>query len=369
MAVSERFARVTLRMTRLGRRPASLRVRVGETIRWHGRLRGERSRRLRLRVRTQGRRLRLVFRARGGAVRIRRLSVTARRPTKESKDEQGTNPPTSEPQPSEPTSDPVPPPADVPPAEPTGSQEFTTLVFSDEFSGAAGEQPSAWRHEVGGHGWGNDELQSFTDRPANSALDGTGDLDLTARAEEFTGDDDYTRSYTSARMFTDFSFKYGKVEARIKPPAGTGLWPNFWMMGDDIWDEGWPWCGEFNIMEMLGHEPATVNGTLHAPFSAEPQWQGPQWQNGKAYTASTPLTDNYHVFGLRWWDGGVEWSIDGVPYHRVLRSETPAGGEWVFDKPFHLRLSMAVGGSWPGPPNAQTQFPATMHVDWVRVYQ
>ena len=361
--VGEGIAKVTLRMTPLGRRPASLSVRAGRGTRWHGRLRGERSRRLRLRVRAHGPRLRLVFRARGSAVRIERLSVSARQPTRSSQGEE----PALTPVPSEPTAAPTPPPADAPTTP--GSPRFTTLVYADEFSGPAGGQPSGWQYEVGGHGWGNDELQSFTNRPANSAFDGSGDLDLVARNEEFTGHDGYTRSYTSARMFSDFSFQYGKVEARIKPPAGTGLWPNFWMMGNDVWDEGWPWCGEFNIMEMLGQEPATVNGTLHAPFSSEPVWLGPQWQNGKPYTASTPLTNGYHVYGLKWWDGGAEWSIDGVPYHRVLRSDTPEGGEWVFDKPFHLRLSMAVGGSWPGPPNAETQFPATMHVDWVRVYQ
>jgi beta-glucanase (GH16 family) len=247
--------------------------------------------------------------------------------------------------------------------------DFTNLVWADEFSEAAGTpiRDDRWMHEVGGHGWGNGELQTFTDRTVNSVHDGGGDLDLIARRERFRGRDGYTRDYTSARIITKgrFAFTYGKVEARIKSPAGTGLWPIFWAMGDDVWDIGWPFCGEFDIMEMVGNDPNTVHGTVHGPRGTD----GEQWQNGDSYTAATPLTDDYHVYTVKWWADGIEWLIDGVPYHRILRSQTPSGAEWVFDHPFHLILSLSVGGSWPGAPNAETQFPATMHVDWVRVYQ
>src|SRR5688500_3219415 len=275
--VNHGVARVTLRMTRLGRRPASLHVRAGNGARWHGRLRGERSRRMRLRVRPRGHRLRLVFRARGTAVGIRHLSVTTRAAEKPKGGQPTAGQPGGQPTPAQPPADPtlIPPsePTPQPGLPPTPSPDFTALAFSEEFTGPAGERPSAdhwWSPEVGGHGWGNGELQSFTDRTANAALDGSGGLDLVAREEEFTGSDGITNNYTSARLITKdrFSFQYGKIEARIKTPAGAGLWPNFWIMGEDVWEVGWPESGEINIMEMLGHDPYTVHGTLHAPLGS-----------------------------------------------------------------------------------------------------
>jgi len=142
------------------------------------------------------------------------------------------------------------------------------LSWSDEFDGPDGSRPdpSRWVLELGGAGWGNEELQTYTDRPENSSIEG-GALVITARAEKFTGRDGIARDYTSARLKTlgRFSQAYGRFEARIKIPRGQGIWPAFWMMGVNIDSRGWPDDGELDVMENIGREPSTVHGTLHGP--------------------------------------------------------------------------------------------------------
>ena len=300
-AVGPGIARVTLTVVH-GAGPASVRVRAGSIKRRNGRahnarsrvvrLRGDqRSRRIRLRVSVRHPQMRVAVRVGGTAVRVRRLSLSAnptprenkgvRRPGKK-KQPPASPPPAQQPPAPAPSPEPSPAPAPAPapapsppPApSPSPAPDFTTLVWADEFSGAAGAPPrnDRWMHEVGGHGWGNGELQTFTNRTANSVHDGGGDLDLIARRERFTGQDGYTRDYTSARIITKgrFAFTYGKVEARIKSPAGTGLWPIFWMMGDDVWDIGWPLCGEVDIMEMVGNDPATGPWNTACPALRRP---------------------------------------------------------------------------------------------------
>jgi beta-glucanase (GH16 family) len=243
------------------------------------------------------------------------------------------------------------------------------LIWSDEFQGPAGTSPNPqnWNFDTGGGGWGNKELESYTSRPTNAELDGKGDLAITARAETYTGSDEITRHYTSARLQTlnKFQFQYGLAEARIQVPAGQGLLPAFWMLGDEAYESSgaWPGCGEIDAMEVLGSEPNVVNGTLHAPWSFAPNGVGGTMES------PTPLSAGFHVYGVEWAPERISFLLDGVAYKTITPSDLPPGAAWPFDHPFFLLLNLAVGGEWPGPPNASTQFPARMLVNWVRVWQ
>ncbi|MGE0885689.1 MAG: family 16 glycosylhydrolase [Blastocatellales bacterium] len=243
-----------------------------------------------------------------------------------------------------------------------------TLVWSDEFNGADGSavDQSKWVQETGGWGWGNNELQYYTDRTKN-AYQQNGSLIIQVFRERFTGPDNVTREYTSARLKTlgKFSQTYGRFEARIKIPYGQGIWPAFWMLGEDIETTGWPFCGEIDIMENIGKEPSTVHGTIH----------GPDYSGGEAIGAAYELTkgkrfaDDFHVFAVEWEPKAIRWFVDGRLYQTRRQSDLPAGRRWVFDHPHFLLLNVAVGGYWPGNPDATTVFPQTMLVDYVRVYR
>ncbi|WIE76940.1 glycoside hydrolase family 16 protein [Curtobacterium sp. MCSS17_007] len=235
------------------------------------------------------------------------------------------------------------------------------LLAADEFDGAAGTAPNPgiWRFDTGAGGWGNAEQQTYTDSRRNSALDGAGNLVITARREA-------DGSYTSARLKTEgtFTAQYGRVEARIRIPRGQGIWPAFWMLGADIGQVGWPACGEIDVMENVGFEPGTVHGTMHGP--------GYSGANGLSAAATLPngaaWADAYHVFGVDWRPGSVTWLVDGIAQRTVTRADV-GSSPWVFDKPFFVLLNVAVGGTWPGSPDATTRFPQQMLVDWVRVWQ
>jgi beta-glucanase (GH16 family) len=261
---------------------------------------------------------------------------------------------------------------------PSGATTPTTssrrLLFHDEFDGAAGGLPrgSAWDPQEGA-GWGTGQLQSYTARTQNVKLDGAGNLALIARKESYRGDDGETVGYTSARLQTKdrFSFTYGRVESRIKVPSGTGLWPAFWLLGDDIYTKGWPEAGEIDVMETIGSLPKELNGTVHAPlgaWSGSADADGSEWTRGEIYTHATSLADAYHVYAAEWKPDAIDFSIDGKVYFTINKSQMPAGGRWTFDHPNHLLLNLAVGGEWPGAPTDATPFPSTMLVDWVRVY-
>lgn len=255
----------------------------------------------------------------------------------------------------------------APPVEPE-PKSARKLIWSDEFNGAAGASPGAqWNFNTGGGGWGGEELESYTSRPANAALDGQGHLAITARAEKYTGADGMTRDYTSARLQTlgKFEFKYGLVEARIQMPAGQGLVGQFWMLGQEAYEseEAWPGCGEIDTAEVLGSEPNVVNGTLHAPWPFAPT--GVQ---GQAVSA-TPLSAGFHTYSVEWEPERISFMLDGSVYETITPADLPAGAAWPFKHPFFLLLDLAVGGEWPGSPNASTHFPAQMLVDWVRVWQ
>jgi len=242
------------------------------------------------------------------------------------------------------------------------------LVWSDEFN-APDDSPvdsSKWVLETGGNGWGNQELEYYTARPGN-AIQGGGNLAIKAREEKFTGPDGVTRNYTSARLKTEgkFSQKYGRFEARIKIPRGQGIWPAFWLLGDDIGKSGWPKCGEIDIMENIGKEPALVHGTIHGPgYSGD---QGPTAQYGLPENAT--FADDFHVYAVEWEKKAIRFYVDDHLYATRTPADLPKGTKWVYQHKFFILLNVAVGGSWPGDPDRSSVFPQTMLVDYVRVYK
>ena len=254
-------------------------------------------------------------------------------------------------------------PQPSPPPSPTPGAWM--LAWSDEFDSGSRPDESRWVYDLGGGGWGNQELQTYTSRADNAALR-DGALVITARAERLTGPDGIARDYTSARLKTKdrFAQTYGKFEARIKVPRGQGLWPAFWMLGADIDAVGWPQCGEIDVMEHIGREPSTVHGTLHGPG-----YSGAGGQGAAANPDGGPVADAFHVFAVEWEPGEIRWYVDGRQYFSRKPSDLPAGARWVFDHDFFLLLNVAVGGSWPGSPDATTTFPQEMAVDYVRVYR
>ena len=237
------------------------------------------------------------------------------------------------------------------------------LVWSDEFDGAANTppDPQVWTPELGGDGWGNQQLEYNTNELTNAAHDGLGNLVLTARREAYEGN-----SYTSARLSTagNVETQGGRIEARIQLPVGAGIWPAFWMLGSSFPATEWPACGEIDIMEYRGQEPAIVHGTVHGPgYSAG------QGITGRIAVAGGGLHRAFHVYAIEWNNDEIRWFVDDLHYHTVTRSDLPGAAPWVFDQPFFLLLNIAVGGTFVGPVGPETTFPQTMVVDYVRIYQ
>lgn len=244
------------------------------------------------------------------------------------------------------------------------------LAWADEFDGAAGAapDPARWVLETGTgpnqDGWGNAELETYTGRPENVSLDGEGHLVITARREPFEG-----REYTSGRLTTQglATLEYGRVEARIKVPAGRGLWPAFWMLGADIQEVTWPKCGEIDVLELRGHQPGSIISSLH----------GPEYFGGgaisKKYTLPEGTFDqDFHLFRVDWDPAQISFFVDDQLFQTVSAHTVIGGGRsWVFDSPFFLILNLAVGGTFltaTGQPDASTVFPQAMTVDFVRTY-
>ena len=257
-----------------------------------------------------------------------------------------------------------------PPPLPSPVASGWILSWSDEFNGPDGSAPdsSKWTYDLGGKGWGNKELECYTNRVQNARIRG-GSLVITAQEETapFACSDDTTSNYTSARLKTQglFSQAYGRFEARIKIPAGQGMWPAFWMLGSDITTSNWPTCGEIDIMENIGKEPGTIHGSLHGPSTI-----------GRTSDATAPFSlptaqnfaDAFHLYAVEWEPGIIRFYVDTNLYATFTQSQWPSGGTWVFDHPFFLLLNVAVGGTWPGSPDNTTKFPQQMLVDYVRVY-
>jgi beta-glucanase (GH16 family) len=226
-----------------------------------------------------------------------------------------------------------------------------------------------WVAETGGHGWGNQELEYYTDRARNAHLSGDGALVIEAWRETFTGPDGLARDYTSARLKTQERFEqaFGRFEARLQIPRGQGIWPAFWMLGADIDTRGWPDGGEIDVMENIGREPGTVHGTLHGPGYSGDESIGAAF----SLPAGQHFADASHVFALEWDRDppAIRWYVDGALYETRTPADLPAGVRWVYDHPFFLILNVAVGGNFGGAVGADTTFPQAMTVDYVRLYQ
>ena len=236
-----------------------------------------------------------------------------------------------------------------------------TVIWQDEFDGdeGAAPDPTKWSFETGGSGWGNKELQNYTDSPTNSGLDGQGHLVITARAE-VSGDNDYT----SARLTTKgkFSRAYGRFEARMRLANGVGLWPAFWIMGDDVDTVGWPACGEMDIVEEMGSKPTAVSGSVHGSIAKNaPRTDAPatRWLDIPGGSDA-----DFHVYAVEWDPDNIVFLLDEMPYMQITPARRPL---WLWDHPFFMIVNLAVGGLFPGPPTAATVFPATIAVDYVRV--
>ncbi|GGG08266.1 glycosyl hydrolase family 16 [Dokdonia pacifica] len=248
------------------------------------------------------------------------------------------------------------------------------LVFEDDFNGEAGAAINSefWNFDIGTgqNGWGNQELQYYTDRPENVSLDGQGNMVITARRENFQGS-----AFTSARINTrdKVEQQYGRFEARIQMPGGRGVWPAFWMLGSNIETEpdddpatiAWPFVGEIDVTEMRGQEPFRTIGSIH----------GPGYSGGGAISGELDLEDErfdteFHEFAIEWSPDFIDYFIDGIRFNRITKDDIPNGADWVFDdQPFFILLNVAVGGTFVGFPVDSTPLPQQMIVDYVRIYE
>jgi beta-glucanase (GH16 family) len=246
-------------------------------------------------------------------------------------------------------------------ATPTPSK----LIWNDEFDGPKGALPDAskWRPRIGGGGWGNQQLEFNTDNQ-NVYQDGQGNLVIEARQENPVGSDCWYGpcQYTSAQISTEdhFSFTYGFIEARIKLPAGQGIWPTFWLLDDVCTKNGWqPTCGEIDIMENIGREPNANYGTAH----------GPEYFSSIYHLPHGVFSDDFHIFALGWDPNHLYFYVDNINYYTIDKTTAKNQAGWVYDRLYYIILNIAVGGKWPGSPDATTVFPQKMYVSYVRLYE
>ncbi len=248
---------------------------------------------------------------------------------------------------------------------PSGGYETPTTytgyqsVWQDEFNGTSLDLTS-WGFDIGGSGWGNNELQYYTNRPENVYLTG-GKLVIEAKKESYQG-----REYTSTRLLTKGKkeFTFGRIDIRAKLPVAKGIWPALWMLGKKIDQTSWPACGEIDIMELIGKEPNKVHGTMHWGANTSTRQSF-----GTNYTLSSgTYADKFHVFSLVWELDKIEIFMDDISYCKFDKSKVGAAA-YPFNEPFFLIFNVAVGGDWPGSPDASTSFPQQMFVDYVRVFK
>jgi beta-glucanase (GH16 family) len=256
---------------------------------------------------------------------------------------------------------------------PEPGRDAWRLVWSDEFNDPAGRKPDArhWTHEIGDGtangipGWGNSELEYYTDDALNASTNGQGHLAITARQADGSLSCYYGPcQITSARLISQHKaeFAYGRIEARIKVPAGAGLWPAFWSLGTNIGEVGWPQSGEIDIMEFVGRVPNEIFGTIHGPgYSGGASFGG-------THDFGVPVSESFHTFAVEWQPDRIDWYVDGILYHTATPANV-APNAWVFNHPFYLILNLAVGGNFGGPLDPAVVFPKSMLVDYVRVYQ
>jgi len=256
----------------------------------------------------------------------------------------------------EPTQTPV--PTSIPSATSAAwDREGWNIVWHDEFDGTELDRTN-WNFDIGGNGWGNAEWEAYTDKPENIRIE-NGMLVIEAREDPTLP---AGRPYSSARIKTQglHSWKYGRIEARIKLPYGQGIWPAFWMLGDN--NKGWPASGEIDILEHIGKTPDTIYATVHAPG-----YSGGNGVGSNLVVPTDTLKNDFHVFAIEWQENEIRWLFDEQEYFKVTPENVP--DKWIFDHEFFIIMNLAVGGRWPGYPDKTTEFPQFMNVDYVRVYQ
>ncbi|MDQ3004909.1 MAG: glycoside hydrolase family 16 protein [Chloroflexota bacterium] len=233
------------------------------------------------------------------------------------------------------------------------------IAWHDEFDGPELDLKN-WTFDIGGNGWGNQEWEVYTDRPENVRIE-NGMLVIEAREEEatFSG-----RPYSSARIKTQglHAWQYGRIEARIKLPYGQGIWPAFWMLGENISTKGWPGSGEIDILEFIGREPDHIHATVHAPG-----YSGGDGVGSNITVSADSLKNDFHIYAIEWKENEIRWLFDEQEFFKLTPADVP--DQWIFDHPFFIILNLAVGGRWPGYPDKTTVFSQFLYVDYVRVYQ
>jgi len=240
---------------------------------------------------------------------------------------------------------------------PIGSGNNDVLVWSDEFSNTGSPSSNNWVHEIGAGGWGNNELQYYTNRLGNSEVE-NGILTITAKKETF-----FNSAYTSARLVTlnKFSFTYGKVEVRAKLPAGGGTWPAIWMLGDNITTVGWPACGEIDIMEHTGNDLGITSSAIH---NTSGHGNTPYV---KHRDLDEDVTTEFHIYAINWTKDKIDFLVDDV-IHYTYQPTVKTAANWPFDKDQFIILNIAMGGTLGGVIDANFTT-STMEIDYVRVYQ
>ncbi|MCC5941731.1 MAG: glycoside hydrolase family 16 protein [Balneolaceae bacterium] len=249
------------------------------------------------------------------------------------------------------------------PTDPT--EREWQLVWSDEFDDDELDM-SKWSYQIGTGasegltGWGNNELQYYTDREENVFIE-DGKLHIVAHREDYNG-----MRYTSGRLRTmnKGDWKYGRIEVRAKSPKGQGIWPAIWMLPTYNAYGGWPKSGEIDIMELVGHEPETIHGTVHF---------GPDWPHNRNIGTDVSLdegtfADDFYTFSIEWKQNEIKWFLDDEHFFTVTPSDL-SPDNYPFNEDFHLLINLAVGGFWPGNPDQTTEFPQSFIIDYVRVYQ
>jgi beta-glucanase (GH16 family) len=241
------------------------------------------------------------------------------------------------------------------------AQSGLELVWSDEFDGRGAPDPEKWNYDLGGHGWGNNELQQYTKRERNARQE-NGHLIIEAHREDYEG-----RKYTSARLITRerAAWNQGRIAVRAKLPSGVGTWPAIWMLGTDIREVGWPTCGEIDIMEHVGFTPDTIYGTVHTKAFNH--------SIGTHVGDKIPVPDAetaFHTYSVDWDEDRLEFAVDGQVYFTFRKQADATRAEWPYDQPHYLLLNIAVGGNWGGARGVREDiWPQRLEVDWVRVYE
>ena len=249
------------------------------------------------------------------------------------------------------------------PANVTSTSGEQKLVWSDEFDQPGLPNSTKWAYEVGGNGWGNNELEYYTSKRSENARVENGKLLIEARKEAYEG-----KNYTSARLMTKgiAEWKHGRIEVLAKLPAGRGTWPAIWMLGSNISTVNWPRSGEIDIMEHVGFDPGVVHGTIHT----EAYNHAKKTEKGKAISVDN-VSSEFHRYAIEWTTDKIDFFVDDQKYYTVEKAVLGAEvAQWPFEQPFYLILNVAVGGNWGGQKGVdESIWPQRMEVDYVRVYQ